>query len=369
MPTPSPEQPTDPSSPQQHGFLQCPDDLQFTQRSSWQPDGPALDGNEESDAETRDERLLRIVDGTIGGRSPAVGIARVEETFSVDQSSRATTMSPRPQSSATAGTSPMANSSDAGMKTGTDSAIGGDMADKLARPADATRDVRPSDHRRPESPTPEQPGFEEDEELYSPYMGSDFPATRSKPSPASSFLRPGSRFHGTQQSEKQVYEVQVEMKHVDMRESFLCGYLRIQGLTEDHPTLTTYFEGEIIGSQYSFFTQHEDWGANHKVDLSHWSKFNAFRPYQKQARRGPVTINDVSQKENIFMRWKEHFLVPDHRVKTITGASFEGFYYICFNQIKGEVSGIYFHSKSEKFQQLELKHVPDRGCFSATEFR
>lgn len=30
-------------------------------------------------------------------------------------------------------------------------------------------------------------------------------------------------------SERQVYEVQVEIKHVDMRESFLCGYLRIQG--------------------------------------------------------------------------------------------------------------------------------------------
>jgi hypothetical protein len=57
-------------------------------------------------------------------------------------------------------------------------------------------------------------------------------------------------------SERQVYDVQVEIKHVDMRESFLCGYLRIQGkkspprmlilmliysegLTEDHPTLTT----------------------------------------------------------------------------------------------------------------------------------
>lgn len=163
-----------------------------------------------------------------------------------------------------------------------------------------------------------------------------------------------------------------------MRESFLCGYLRIQGsryilssirlrwyysrlmsgkaltdccyigLTEDHPTLTTYFEGEIIGSKYSFFTQHEDWGANMRVDLSHWAKFNAFRPFQKHARKGPVTIPDVTQRENIFMRWKEHFLVPDHRVRTITGASFEGFYYICFNQLKGEVSGIYFHSKSEK---------------------
>ena len=49
------------------------------------------------------------------------------------------------------------------------------------------------------------------------------------------------------------------------------------------------------------------------------------------------------------MRWKEYFLVPDHRVRTITGASFEGFYYICFNQVEGTISGIYFHAKSEKY--------------------
>lgn len=54
------------------------------------------------------------------------------------------------------------------------------------------------------------------------------------------------------------------------------------------------------------------------------------------------------------MRWKEQFLVPDHRVTTIRGASFEGFYYICFNQVKGEVSGIYFHSKSERYASLFL---------------
>jgi glucose-induced degradation protein 4 len=166
-----------------------------------------------------------------------------------------------------------------------------------------------------------------------------------------------------------VYDVQVEIKHVDLRESFLCGYLRIQGvwghppllfsiegaaltdagLTEDHPTLTTYFEGEIIGTKYHFITNHESWGANDKVDLNHWSKFHAFRPFHRAARKGPVMIRDVAQRENIFMRWKEHFLVPDHRVRTISGASFEGFYYICFNQVKGEVSGIYFHSKSERW--------------------
>lgn len=107
-------------------------------------------------------------------------------------------------------------------------------------------------------------------------------------------------------------------------------------------------------------TKHADWGANDKTDLSHWAKFPAFRPYSKQARRsggGLLSVlhtgtlgnnEDIAQNEHIFMRWKEHFLVPDHRVRTITGASFEGFYYICFNQMRGEVNGIYFHSKSER---------------------
>jgi hypothetical protein len=125
----------------------------------------------------------------------------------------------------------------------------------------------------------------------------------------------------------------------------------LSGLTEDHPTLTTYFEGEIIGTKYGFSTQQPSWGASDKTDLSHWAKFQAFRPFQKQMKKGgggSIVIRDVANRENIFMRWKEHFLVPDHRVRTIHGASFEGFYYICFNQLRGEVSGIYFHSKSEK---------------------
>lgn len=214
-------------------------------------------------------------------------------------------------------------------------------------------------------------------------MGYEYADPRVAPISPSTYLRPGSRFHGTQQSERQRYDVQVEIKHVDLRESFLCGYLRIQGwsspsspfhlafrpssvlqsspltpnplpgLTEDHPTLTTYFEGEIIGTKYGFNTQHPSWGASDKTDLSHWAKFQAFRPFQKQMKKGGgsgsnVVIKDVANRENIFMRWKEHFLVPDHRVRTIHGASFEGFYYICFNQLRGEVSGIYFHSKSEK---------------------
>ncbi|KAF2131307.1 hypothetical protein P153DRAFT_429638 [Dothidotthia symphoricarpi CBS 119687] len=196
-----------------------------------------------------------------------------------------------------------------------------------------------------------------------------YPTQRFHPNTSSSRLRPGSRFKGTQTSDRQQYEVEVEIKYVDMRESFMCGYLRIQGLTEDHPSLVTFFESEIIGSKYTFITQHPEWGSNEKVDRQHWARFPAYKPLSKHSSRSDLGIKDWVQKEHLFMRWKESFLVPDHRVKSISGASFEGFYYICFNQISGNIEGIYFHAKSEKFQKLQLEHIEDHGCQGAIEFR
>ncbi|KAI4720321.1 hypothetical protein E4T48_03441 [Aureobasidium sp. EXF-10727] len=200
---------------------------------------------------------------------------------------------------------------------------------------------------------------------------SSYPLSRKRliPCLTSSFLQSGSKFRGTQQSDRQTYDVQVEIKHVDMEESFVCGYLRIQGLTDDHPTLTTYFEGEIIGTKHSFRTAHPEWGSSEKVDMQHWARFPPWKPLAKHAKSPNFACQDYAQREHLFMRWKEYFLVPDHKVKSITGASFEGFYYICFNQRNGSVSGIYFHSRSEKYQQLELVHVEDRGCVGAVEFR
>jgi hypothetical protein len=135
---------------------------------------------------------------------------------------------------------------------------------------------------------------------------------------------------------------------VDMADSFMCGYLRIHALTEEHPTLTTYFEGEMIGSKYSFITKHPEWQADEKVDFQHWAKFPAWRPLQKDARRPNHIIKNWAQKENIWMRWKEYFLVPNHSIKDLVGASFDGFYYICFNQVSGSINGTYFHRKCER---------------------
>jgi len=202
---------------------------------------------------------------------------------------------------------------------------------------------------------------------YSAYR-SPFPSQRFLPNSSSSFLQPGSCFKGSQTSDRQQYEVEVEIKHVDMKDSFLCGYLRIKGLTEDHPSLTTYFEGEIIGTKHTFVTEHPEWGSNERVDRQHWARFSAYKPLSRSPTRAEASTDNWMQKEHLFMRWKEYFLVPDHRVRTINGASFEGFYYICFNQVTGDIEGIYFHAKSEKFQKLNLKHVEDHGCHGAMEF-
>ncbi|TFK42409.1 vacuolar import and degradation protein-domain-containing protein [Crucibulum laeve] len=241
-------------------------------------------------------------------------------------------------------------------------------------------------------------------------------------------LYPGATFQGTQKSGRNSYDVNVTIVDVDFSSSFLCGYLRIRGLTDDWPELTTYFDAEIIGSRHGFLTQ--NWGASENEDMVHWSRFPAFKHVKHEAKKPRMTIDD-RDRGAVFMRWKERFLVPDHRVQDINGASFAGFYYVCvdFNPpatngsslasggrstsqpmpltpesddldllaqpIKTEaplrtrrdssvrrrtpslaplsppvatMSGFYYHQNSEPYQQLSLCHVPE-STSSSFEFR
>lgn len=184
----------------------------------------------------------------------------------------------------------------------------------------------------------------------------DFTRKRTSTAIPSSLFHPFAKYSGTQQSDRQIYNVAVTILTVDVEQSTLSGYLEICGLTPDHPKLTTFFTGEIIGGpdqRYSFRTKDPSWGASNKTDMTHWARFPAWRPLSPFAKTDiefvhPVDGGDWWQQEHVFMRWKEHFLVPDYKLRSIQGASFEGFYYICLNQIQGTISGIYFHSKSEK---------------------
>ena len=87
-------------------------------------------------------------------------------------------------------------------------------------------------------------------------------------SPTSSLLYNGSRFVGHQKSKGNQYDVEVILQHVDLDNSYLCGYLKIKGLTEEFPTLTTFFDGEIISKKHPFLTR--KWDADEDVDRKHW---------------------------------------------------------------------------------------------------
>ncbi|TCD64544.1 hypothetical protein EIP91_003982 [Steccherinum ochraceum] len=238
------------------------------------------------------------------------------------------------------------------------------------------------------------------------------------------------RLRGTQRSGRNSYDVNVTIVDVDFSSSRLCGYLRIRGLTDDWPELTTYFDAEIIGTRHGFLTR--QWGATEQEDMLHWARFPAFRHLRHELKKPHYTMKDADRGA-VFMRWKEKFVVPDHRVQDINGASFAGFYYVCvdFNPqhtqasqqppslptspeeeadlpavspttVKPEqsprarresvtrgarrvgrsssrsaapyanvakMSGFYFHQNSEpRYQELDLNHVPDRTSTSF-EFR
>ncbi|KAB1265256.1 Glucose-induced degradation protein 4-like protein [Camelus dromedarius] len=162
----------------------------------------------------------------------------------------------------------------------------------------------------------------------------------------------------------------ISLQHVDTGNSYLCGYLKIKGLTEEYPTLTTFFEGEIISKKHPFLTR--KWDADEDVDRKHWGKFLAFYQYAKSFNSDDFDYEALKNGDYVFMRWKpaapdpvclqEQFLVPDHTIKDISGASFAGFYYICFQKSAASIEGYYYHRSSEWYQSLNLTHVPEHSA-------
>ncbi|KAG8923924.1 hypothetical protein FRC00_005687 [Tulasnella sp. 408] len=277
----------------------------------------------------------------------------------------------------------------------------------------------PSPFYLEEEPRGRSPSFSRDSSVDPSSPSSCIASTSSFPAPdpyrdithirssprGNNALYPGATFAGTQKSGRNNYEVTVTVLDVDFVTSQLSGYLKIKGLTDDWPELTTYFDAEIIGERYGFLTTQPDLGATETEDMTHWGRFPAFRSLKNEMRRPNLTISDRHREKKgvVFMRWKERFLVPDWKVRDINGASFAGFYYVCveFNPGRGSsptapsfaddddfptlgspvspvksrssgpatMTGFYYHADSEPYQQLSLAHVPEERQQVAFEFR
>lgn len=117
-------------------------------------------------------------------------------------------------------------------------------------------------------------------------------------------LYPTSRFSGVQKSRGQSYCVEVKLDYVDVKENTLCGYLSIDGLTDEYPKLTTFFTGEIISEKFPFITR--KWEADVENDLQHWDKFPAFAEWKDTCRDiENFDYKALRESDRIFMRWKE----------------------------------------------------------------
>ncbi|XP_061741182.1 glucose-induced degradation protein 4 homolog isoform X1 [Nerophis ophidion] len=185
------------------------------------------------------------------------------------------------------------------------------------------------------------------------------PINGQQPGVATSLLYSGSQFRGYQKSKGNSYDVDVVLQHVTPEDSYLCGYLKIRGLTEEYPTLTTFFAGEIISRKRPFLTR--KWDADEDVDRKHWGKFQPFYKFAKTFNADDFDYGVLERSDYVFMRWKEQFLVPDHTIKDISGASFAGFYYICFQKSTATIEGYYYHRSSEWYQSLNLNHLHEHS--------
>lgn len=99
-------------------------------------------------------------------------------------------------------------------------------------------------------------------------------------------LHSGARWEGVQRSGRNSYAVRVTFDHVSLEDSVVNGLLEIHGLTPELPSLTTFFEGEIIGDhgpRSGFLTGR--WGATEADDMKHWQRFPPFRAIKNQLAR------------------------------------------------------------------------------------
>ena len=168
---------------------------------------------------------------------------------------------------------------------------------------------------------------------------------------------------------RQEYKVQVEFRDVDLEASWGCGLLSIFQLTPAYPVLTTYFDAEIIGTTKGFnFSTEGRWGTHSDTDYRHWSKFPHWREqlsanfsrdtnfsYDWTATPQAPSPDPTLRGPFIYMRWKERFLVPTNAYRSLEGASYDGFYYICLDVGKGSMDGYYYHTSTSEYQRLCLE--------------
>lgn len=93
------------------------------------------------------------------------------------------------------------------------------------------------------------------------------------------------------------------LKTISNLNFIVFDFLLFVGLTEEFPSLTTFFDGEIISAKHPFLTR--KWDADEEVDRKHWSKFADFATkYAKTFNTDSFDYTQLNSRDCVFMRWK-----------------------------------------------------------------
>ncbi|OIR58029.1 MAG: cytoplasmic vesicle protein, Vid24 family [Amphiamblys sp. WSBS2006] len=160
-------------------------------------------------------------------------------------------------------------------------------------------------------------------------------------------LRSGSVFEGTQLDYVGHLEARIILKHFDKERQCLAGYFEIKRHRKDRPILTTFFDGEVIGDRHKFETGR--WGSTVSQDKKGWEMFAEFEEHRELLARPEKTFNPF-QRENVFMRWKEHYTAPDCHLK-VPGVSIDGFYYLVYDLSARKITGMYNSPQTTRMQR------------------
>lgn len=162
-------------------------------------------------------------------------------------------------------------------------------------------------------------------------------------------LEMGALYSGEQLTNTGSFKIEMKIDSIDLDQEIMYGTFQIYNITDKYELLSSFFESIIIGSKHSFNET--------ESDTVHWGMFPEWRS----------NISNINNSEFIYMKIKELFLLPDPKIKSIPGASIEGFYYCCYYKKLDCFAGHYYfeNSTNQVSQQILLERVHQKNSQEA----
>lgn len=148
-------------------------------------------------------------------------------------------------------------------------------------------------------------------------------------------LKRGTKYTGRQTTIVGSFKIDMKVNVFSLSQGYICGTLTIHNLTSEYKLLITHFEGVLMSAKNISKAADE---------FKQWSKFSKW----KKDFENQLLFNDSLNSECLYFKIKEEFLLPNHKLTRLHGASIDGHYYCCYFKKSDSFGGFYQASGSFK---------------------